>query len=279
MRKIRASLLLLLAAFAVASAPVEGDVMIKNGDSIAFLGDSITYLAYTNKENGWINLVIDGLKQAGVTATPIPAGIGGNTTVDMLKREDADVIAKKPVWMTLNSGTNDLGKGITVEEFAQNLATLVDKATAAGIKVILMNTTVGALQNPSVPTTPKRIQYCDEFRKLAEARHLPLVDLYAATNGYLEEHKNEGEKGLKISVDGTHPNGLGNQIIATAILRTLGVSEKDLAVLSERWKDNPSAVAMPELSISDYLKLSAIAEKNHKTPDEQVTAILSAPTP
>ena len=85
-------------ALILATCLAVGEVVIKDGDSIAFLGDSLTQLGNLHKPNGYVNLVIEGLKTAGVNATPIPAGIGGNTTVHMLARLDKDVISKKPTW-------------------------------------------------------------------------------------------------------------------------------------------------------------------------------------
>jgi lysophospholipase L1-like esterase len=79
-----------------------GEVVIKDGDSIAFMGDSLTQLGYVHKPNGYIHLVIEGLKQAGVNAVPIPAGVGGNTTRDMLARLDRDV---REYEANLNGGT------------------------------------------------------------------------------------------------------------------------------------------------------------------------------
>jgi len=45
-----------------------GEVIIKDGESIAFLGDSITYLGNAQKPTGYVNLVMEGLKAAGVKA-------------------------------------------------------------------------------------------------------------------------------------------------------------------------------------------------------------------
>ena len=69
------------------------EIVIKDGDSIAFMGDSLTQLGNLQKPNGYIHLVIEGLKAAGVNAVPIPAGIGGNTTQHMLARLEKDIIA------------------------------------------------------------------------------------------------------------------------------------------------------------------------------------------
>ncbi len=269
------TLLLSLWTLLLVSCIPAGELVIKDGDSIAFMGDSLTQLGYLQKPNGYVHLVIEGLKQAGVNATPIPAGIGGNTTRHMLARIDKDIVEKKPVWMTLNSGINDTGP-LSVEEFGANLAKIVDKASAAGIKVILMNTTIGAGENIESPDSLKRLKFCEEFKNLAKERNLLLVDLNTVMSKELTERKNDGVKGLKLTYDGTHLNGLGNQIVAAEILRTLGVSESDIAILRKRWDDYPFAVGMPELSVNDYLKLKAAADKNGKSADEHASGILTA---
>ncbi len=251
-----------------------GDVVIKEGDAIAFMGDSLTYLGNIQKPNGYVNLVIEGLKQAGVNAVPIPVGIGGNTSRDMLARLDKDVIAKKPTWMTLNCGINDSPK-LSVDEFRDAITTIVDKATAGGVKVILMNTTIGAGENLDCPESLKRLAFCEGFKKLAKERNLLLVDLNSMMAKELMERKNDGVKGLKLTYDGTHLNGLGNQLMAAEILRTLGVSEADVAALRKRWDDYPFAVGMPEVSVNEYVKLKAAADKNGKTVDEQVSEFLT----
>jgi lysophospholipase L1-like esterase len=261
-------------ALLAATCLTAGEVVIKDGDSIAFLGDSLTQLGYVHKPNGYIHLVIEGLQAAGVNAVPIPAGIGGNTTRHMLARLEKDVIAKKPVWMTLNSGINDAGP-LSVEEFGANIAKIVDQAGAAGINVILMTTTVGAGENLDAPSSLKCLKFCEEFKKLAKERHLLLVDLNTVMAKELAARKQDGVKGLKLTYDGTHLNGLGNQIVAAEILRTLGVSDTHIAALRKRWDDYPFAVAMPEVSVNEYVKLKAAADKSGRSIDEQVSWILT----
>jgi len=258
----------------MAAGPLVGDVVIKNGDSIAYLGDSLTQLGNDHKPNGYLHLVTEGLKAAGVDTVPIPAGIGGHTTVDMLARLDRDVISKKPVWMTLNSGINDTPR-MEPAEFGANLAKIMDRATAAGIKVILLNTTLGDGENLTSPETLKRLRFCEEFKKLATERHLILVDLNTAMVKAVTELSKDGTKGLKLTYDGTHLNGLGNQIIAGEILRALGVPKATLATLHKRWDDYPFSQGRPTASVNDYLKLKAAADKNGKSVDEEASAILT----
>jgi len=151
-----------------------GEVVIKNGDSIAFLGDSLTFLGNRQTPNGYVNLVVEGLQSEGVNVTKIPAGIGGNTSRDMLARLDRDVISKHPTWMTLNCGINDSPR-IDIEEFRSNLAKIVDQATASGIKVILITTTIGAGESLQSPETLKRQAFAEAFRTLGKERSLIVV--------------------------------------------------------------------------------------------------------
>jgi len=261
-------------ALLLATCLAAGEVVIKEGESIAFMGDSLTQQGYDFKPNGYIHLVIEGLKQAGVKAVPIPAGVGGNTTRDMLARLDRDVISKKPVWLTLNSGIND-SPTLSVEEFRENIAKIVDRASAAGIKSILLTTTIGAGESLDCPESLKRLKFCEEFRKLANERNLILVDLNRAMAKELAERKQDGVKGLELTFDGTHLNGVGNQIVAAEILRALGVCEPEVAALRKRWNDYPFAVAMPEVSVNEYNKIKAAADKGGMSVDELVSAILT----
>src|SRR4051812_22104276 len=82
---------------------VSAEIAVKSGEKIAFLGDSITAGGWGNPA-GYVRLVTAGLEANGVKAEPIPAGIGGHKSDNMLGRLDRDVISKKPQWMTLSCG-------------------------------------------------------------------------------------------------------------------------------------------------------------------------------
>jgi len=89
---------------------VSAEIPVKTGDAIAFLGDSITQQG-NQAPGGYIHLVVDGLKAAGVEVKSIGAGISGHKSDNMLARVEKDVIAKKPQWMTLSCGVNDVWHG------------------------------------------------------------------------------------------------------------------------------------------------------------------------
>lgn len=84
----------------------EAGVLIRNGDSVAFLGDSIT--AAGASYGNYCRLVVHGLKTKGIVVTPVLAGVPGNTSEHMLARLDRDVLSKKPDWVFLAAGVNDI---------------------------------------------------------------------------------------------------------------------------------------------------------------------------
>ena len=161
-----ASLLALLAILLPFSGRCdEPGLITKSGDSIAFLGDSITQQGAASPA-GYVYLVINGLEQQGQKVTAIPAGISGHTSKDMLARLDRDVISKKPTWMTLSCGVNDVwhgANGVELEPYKQNITAIVDKAQAAGIKVIMLTATMiqenqtNASTKSSSPTTTSSV--------------------------------------------------------------------------------------------------------------------------
>jgi len=74
-----------------ASSEQAGEIAVKDGQTIAFLGDSITANGWI-KLSGYVNLAIAGLKANGITVTVIPAGKGGNRSDQMHERLKRDVL-------------------------------------------------------------------------------------------------------------------------------------------------------------------------------------------
>ena len=158
------------------------ELLVKTGDKVAFLGDSITSLGNVSP-GGYVRLVEAGLAQQGVKIQVIPAGVSGNTSVDMLARLERDVLDKKPTVMTLSCGVNDVWHGakggVELEPYKQNIRSIVDQAQAAGIKVVILTSTLIS-EDPAAPNNQKLVLYNDFLRGLAKEKNLPLADLNAA---------------------------------------------------------------------------------------------------
>ena len=215
--------------FMVTDAP---GVRVKPGEKIAFLGDSITQ--FGDFPAGYINMVMLGLEKAGVKAEKIPAGISGHKSSDMLKRLERDVLSKKPDWMTLYCGVNDVwhwsnptSRGCTLDEYRRNVREILDRATAAGIKVILLTPSMISENEKDARNHAIR-PYADFIRAEAAARGLPLADVSKALwHEVRTAPTRKGHVGSKVTGDGVHMSWYGDRVIAREILRHLGVGEKE----------------------------------------------------
>ena len=119
------SALLVAATFSLSTA-YAGEIQVKDGQTVGFLGDSIT--AAGARPGGYCNLLIQALKAEGITAKPIYKGIGGHKSNQMLKRVDKDILQHEPDWMTLSCGVNDVwhGKnGVNLEDYKKNMTAIV----------------------------------------------------------------------------------------------------------------------------------------------------------
>ena len=214
---------------AVLAGAANAEICIKNGDAIAFLGDSITHQG--NKyPAGYVNLVMKGLKICGVSATKIPAGIGGHKSVQMNKRLESDVISKKPQWMTFSCGVNDVwhdrkGTGVPLEKYKKLVGDIFDRCAAAGIEVIVLTATM-ITEDPEARDNKKLAAYNDWLRAEAKRRNLRLADLNSAMQAQLAEiRKTDKTAGNKLTKDGVHMAYKGNCMMAWGVLKAMGVDD------------------------------------------------------
>ena len=168
----------------------------------------------------------------------INAGVGGNSSANLLPRVHEDVIAKHPDLVILMVGTNDAlnSQKLTAPEvFAANLEKLVTEMTGSGSEVILMTIP------PCVPdylferhsrsaygdvSPGERIRRVNDIiREIAVSNGLRMVDLHALVQSHGGASteadcliRNEANSGRK---DGVHPTEAGYRIVAEAIYEVL----------------------------------------------------------
>lgn len=262
-------------------------IAVSNGDKIAFLGDSITQLGNSHKY-GYVHLVIIGLKAAGVEAVAVPAGISGHKSDNMLARVDRDVIAKKPQWMLLSCGVNDVwhGKrGVELDAYKKNITEICDKVEKAGIKIMILTATM-IREDPKNDLNKKLAAYNDFLRALAAERKYLLADLNADMQA-LVAAKTKG--GNALTVDGVHMNLAGDKMMAGGILKAFGVPAEKFADIEKAWDNTPGLMdAVIEtrvgvggqyqtmnsktipLSIAEYQQIKEKAKEAGKTPAQYV---------
>jgi lysophospholipase L1-like esterase len=219
------------------------NLLVKDGQTVAFMGDSITGMGW-GVSGGFVHLVVEGLAANGVKITPIPAGVGGNRSVEMLKRVDADVIAKKPDWLLLSCGVNDVwSRSIDLDTFKKNMTEIVDKVQAAGIKVMILPPTP-IYEASKQEFNDKIPSYADFMKQLAKERNLPCADIHQAWLDYIAAHA-QPNNGNIVTIDGVHPNPDGHLVFAKTILATFGATPDQIATAQKAWEADPAGAAMP----------------------------------
>lgn len=225
----------LILAISLPFVPLRADILIKDGQKVAFLGDSITAHGW-ERSGGYVHLVVAGLAAEGVKIVPIPAGVSGNTSNNMLARLDRDVLSKQPDWMTLSCGVNDVMHrtgGVDLAAYQKNITSIVDQAQARGIRVMIFTATVTG-EDLSNADNQKLAAYNDFLRQLAKERNLPLADLNPAFQNAIGAAKAPAGT-LVLTADGVHPNPDGYRVMAREILKALGVPKGDLPKIEQAW--------------------------------------------
>jgi len=225
-----------------ATAVCANELPVKNGQKIAFMGDSITWGA--TGPRGYVTLVMKGLETAGVTATAIPAGICGHKSNQMLARLDKDVLSKKPDWMTLSCGVNDVWagvKGVPLDQYKENITKIVDQCQAAGVKVMIFTSTMIGEDQPNV-NNQNLIPYNEFLRTLAKEKKCLLADLNADMQAAIAKAGADAKTKV-LTHDGIHMNPAGDEMMATGVLKAFGLSEAQLDKVQKSWAVAPAPTA------------------------------------
>jgi acyl-CoA thioesterase-1 len=167
-----------------------------------FLGDSLTAGLGLPSDRSYPALIGKKLKEQGYDYEIVNAGVSGDTSAGGVRRLDwsleGDVHA-----LVVALGANDGLRGLPTDEMKKNLETVLDRAKARNIPVVL----AGMEAPPNYGA-----DYTRDFRKvyadLAEeydVRFVPFLLLGVAGEASL----NQG--------DGIHPNARGAEIVADLI--------------------------------------------------------------
>lgn len=225
-------------------------VIIEDGQTIAFLGDSIT--ADGSGYGKYCRLVVHGLKARGIHVTPVLAGVSGNTSRDMLARLEQDVLRHEPDWVILAAGVNDIwhgdptvkigvfqpkpGMGVKLDEYKKNVTEIMDRCEQAGANVVLTSITP-IREDPEFKLNVTSRTYNAFLDKLARERGLPLAHLNEAMFS-------EIARGTRLTSDGVHPNTQGHRIMAQGILQAMGLTVAELDAIEQEWEDSPHVLLL-----------------------------------
>lgn len=193
---------------------------------IVALGDSTTF-GYGMKDPYPMKLE-RALREAGVPATVINAGVNGDTSTGARQRFDRDVLAHHPDLVIIQFGLNDqtmrlyqkpetITPYVTPEQFEDNHRYFIRTLRERGARVILMTSNPmcwtpkleqhypeGPYLDPPNGGNALLERYMEVLRKVAREERVPLVDVYAK---YREWERTSGKPLTELILgDGVHPN-------------------------------------------------------------------------
>jgi acyl-CoA thioesterase-1 len=193
------------AADVAPSAPVER-APSTTAPRIVFLGDSLTAGYGLPKEASVPSLIQKRLRDAGYPHEVVNAGVSGDTSAGGLSRLDWSLEGSVQV-LVVELGANDGLRGLPVAGLKQNLAEIVTRARARGIKVMLTGMEAPPNFGPAYTS-----EFRDIYRQLAREHEVTFVPFYL-----------EGVAGIpSLNIaDGIHPNEAGSRIVEKTIWSAL----------------------------------------------------------
>lgn len=269
------STLPLLPLLSLMAVTAHSNVLVKDGNTIAFMGDSITQQG-ASSPSGYVSLVDSGLAANGIQINRIDAGISGHKSNQMLERLQKQVLDKKPDWMTLSCGVNDVwhgAKGIALDDYKKNITAIVDQCQQAGVKVMILTST--PIREEENELNTKLADYNHFLRDLAQQKGLPLADLNEMMWKELKNPTLPRAGKHHLTSDGVHMNPFGDAVMAEGVLRAFGLKDAQITKAKNAWQDVPTNVKISvQIPMSAYLKLAQTAEQEKYTTDDIIRRIV-----
>jgi acyl-CoA thioesterase-1 len=173
---------------------------------IVVLGDSLTAGLGLEPGQAYPALLQKRLDAAGLTYEVVNAGVSGDTSAGGLRRVDWALDGDVKI-LVVALGGNDALRGLPVEQLRENLTTIVERANARGIKVILAGMEAPPNFGPAYTAS-----FRQTYRDVARQHRAILVPFLLDGVAGLPE-LNQG--------DGIHPTAAGAEKVAETVWRAL----------------------------------------------------------
>ena len=185
------------------------------------LGDSTGAGVGARDDGGYVARLFKRIVERRPGSTLSNLCVSGATTDDLIRGQLQRGVALNPDLVTVGIGINDIGHGLTLEEFSKNyeeiLSTLTEK-TKARIVVTNLPDISSAPRIPSVMRSQYQqliMQFCKRLEEIANRHGVTVFDIYSSTKDELPSHPEY------FSSDGFHPSDAGYELWATTMWPTV----------------------------------------------------------
>ena len=209
-------------------------ITLKNGETLLFLGDSITDCGrhqngISNLGTGYPNLfsAFFRVRYPEVLINFINKGTGGNKTPDILARLQTDVLDLHPDVVTLLIGINDVwrfyenpgsGFGVSAEDYRENLKKIIEPTLASGARMLIM-TPYFIDTNPYEPMRTQVLEYAAICKQIVRQYEIETIELQPV----FEDLMKRGLTSYILSGDRVHPKAAGHAAIAQELFKHIQV--------------------------------------------------------
>lgn len=186
--------------------PFDSPALAQGKPRVVFLGDSLTAGYGLPKEQSVPSLVQQRLDGEGYDYEVVNHGVSGDTSAGGVSRLDWALDGDVRV-LVLELGANDGLRGLPVESTKANLSSIITRAKARGVTVLLTG-----MEAPPNHGPVYTLQFRQLFADLAREHKVAFVPFYLEGVA--------GHPALNIA-DGIHPNAEGAAIVQQTIWKAL----------------------------------------------------------
>ncbi|MEO1996628.1 MAG: GDSL-type esterase/lipase family protein [Planctomycetaceae bacterium] len=168
---------LVTCALTLTFSSAHAEFAIRDGDTVAFLGDSITAARTYGKiiENYTL------LRFPKRNVRFINVGIGGDTAAGGLQRLERDVFQNNVTLLTVAFGINDIGWGMHADDahrhlFLESIGGIVDACREKGVRVYICSAAITG-GDPADGEDSYLQNMCDEAMEIARQRGGQTIDV------------------------------------------------------------------------------------------------------
>ena len=184
------------------------------------LGDSTGY-GIGAREGGYVKRLFDRINERRPTSTLLNLCVSGATTDDLVRGQLDRAVELNPDLVTVGIGINDIGHGLTIEQFSKNFEKILSTLTERTHAQIVVTNIPDVSSAPRIPdsmrsTYQRQIdQFCKRLVEIAEQYGVTIFDIYTITKDELPSHPEY------FSNDGFHPSDEGYELWATQMWPTI----------------------------------------------------------
>src|SRR5688572_25210921 len=227
-RSIRAWILLGCVLSGVTPA-LGADFALRDGDTVVFLGDSIT----AERTYGKVVETYTLLRFPERKVRFVNAGWGGDTAAGGLARLERDVFARGATVVTVAYGINDIGWGGKADaehrqKYLDSVRGIVERCKERGVRVFICSAAVTGT-DPDKSENDFLQKMCDDGMKISTSRGEGVIDVQRTMRDVQRRIKaanakeaDDKKKETLHAADGIHLNELGQTAMGFAIIKGLG---------------------------------------------------------